>query len=257
MTIRAAIPFAVTPPKAGTYSTLRRPQPVHRLDKPTSGVLVIAKTKPAMVNLAQQFKDRKIRKTYTAVVNGIPPEPLESKISAEEAHLLGVDVDPDTIDEDGWQVIDYDLDDKNAVTVWKASKYSNSVDANDNVLTTVTLKPKTGRFHQLRRHLSLVCKCPIVGDSNYDGGGPAMKLREEGLFLCSNKVTLEHPFYNDLKEDGGTILDGLPKEVREGLWLSSEGKVMVTASIDIPDKFDSFVSKENARFAKLVSSTEK
>jgi len=258
MTIRAAIPFAVTPSKAGTYCTLRRPQPVHRLDKPTSGVLIIAKTKPAMVNLSQQFRDRKIKKTYTAIVNGIPPEPLESKISAKEAHLLGVDVDPDTRNEGGWQVIDNALDEKSAVTVWKAIKYSNSIHANDNVLTTVALKPKTGRFHQLRRHLSLVCKCPIVGDDNYDGGGPAMRLRREGLFLCSNKVTVEHPFYNDLKEDRKTILHRLAEkdQDKDGLWLSLEGKVMVTASIEIPDIFNSFVSEENARFSKPPTSAE-
>jgi 23S rRNA-/tRNA-specific pseudouridylate synthase len=256
MTIRAAITFAVTPSKSGTYCTLRRPQPVHRLDKPTSGALIIAKTKPAMVNLSHQFRDRKIKKTYTAIVNGIPPEPLESKISSKEAHLLGVDVDPDTRSEDRWQVIDNELDEKNAVTVWMATKYSNSIDANDNVLTTVELKPKTGRFHQLRRHLSWVCRCPIVGDNEYDGGGPAMNLREEGLFLCSNKVTVEHPFYNGLKEDGKAILHRLPEKDQEGLWLSPEGKVMVTATIEIPDKFNSFVSKENARFAKLLSSAE-
>lgn len=49
MTVRAGLPFAVKPPRPGIFSTLRRPQPVHRLDKPTSGLLLIAKTKPAMV----------------------------------------------------------------------------------------------------------------------------------------------------------------------------------------------------------------
>ena len=252
MTIRAAIPFAVAPSQAGTYCTLRRPQPVHRLDKPTSGLLIVAKTKPAMVNLSHQFRDRKVKKTYTAIVNGIPPEPIESKISAKEAHRLGVDVDAS--DEDEWQLIDYELDEKSAVTIWKATKYSNSVDANSNILTTVALKPKTGKYHQLRRHLSLVCECPIVGDNEYDGGGAAMNLRERGLFLCSNKVTLEHPFYNDLKEGDKSILGKLPEKEQDGLWLSKEGKVMVTASIEPPEKFDSFVSKENDRFAKVVSS---
>ena len=254
MTIRAAIPFAVAPPKAGTYCTLRRPQPVHRLDKPTSGLLIIAKTKPAMVNLSYQFRDRKIKKTYTAIINGIPPEPVESKISAKEAHLLGVDVDPDESEEGGWQLIDYELDEKSAVTIWKATNYSNSIDANDNVLTTVVLKPKTGKYHQLRRHLSLVCESPIVGDNVYDGGGAAMRLREEGLFLCSNKVTLEHPFYNNLKEDSTEIFNQLPEKDQEGLWLSPDGKVMVTVSIETPEKFDSFVSKENERFAEALSS---
>ena len=137
-----------------------------------------------------------------------------------------------------------------------AIKYSNCIQANDNVLTTVELKPKTGRNHQLRRHLSLVCECPIVGDNKYDGGGAARGLRGEGLFLCSNKVTLEHPFFNDTKEDGKTILQRLPEKDQEGFWLSPEGKVMVTASIELPDKFNSFISDENEQFVKLLASKE-
>jgi hypothetical protein len=58
MTVRAALPFALTPPKLGTYSIIRRPVSVHRLDKPTSGILCIAKTKPAMVDLSRQFRER-------------------------------------------------------------------------------------------------------------------------------------------------------------------------------------------------------
>lgn len=155
LTIRAALPFAVKPPKIGTVSTLRRPQPVHRLDKPTSGLLLVAKTKPAMVNLAGQFRDRVIRKTYTALVNGIPPELSNNKISSKEAHEMGVDVDP-TVDID-WQLIDHPLDEKSAVTIWRATRYAKSLKAFDNYVTLVELKPKTGRYHQLRRHMV----CPL------------------------------------------------------------------------------------------------
>jgi hypothetical protein len=58
MTVRAALPFALTPPKTGTYSIIRRPMSVHRLDKPTSGILCVAKTKPAMLDLSRQFRER-------------------------------------------------------------------------------------------------------------------------------------------------------------------------------------------------------
>ena len=157
MTVRAALPFAVTPPRLGTYSTLRRPQPVHRLDKPTSGLLLIAKTKPAMVHLSQQFQDRKIKKTYVAVVNGIPPEPLENAISSETAYHLGVDVDATS--KTIWQHIDHALDEKSAVTIWRPLKYAKSLKANENYLTLVELKPKSGRYHQLRRHMvCLACR---------------------------------------------------------------------------------------------------
>eukprot|EP00536_Pseudo-nitzschia_multiseries_P000343 jgi/Psemu1/249397/estExt_Genewise1Plus.C_50010 len=256
MSVRAALPFAVSPPKVGTYSSLRRPKPVHRLDKPTSGLLIIAKTTPAMVNLSEQFRDRKVKKTYTAIVNGIPREPAETEISAKEAHQIGFDIDPDTCTPSRWQMINNTLDEKRAVTAWRVIRYSNSIKANDNVMTTVELKPKTGRYHQLRRHMAWECECPIVGDDDYDGGGAAMGLREKGLFLCSNKVTLEHPFYN-VGEDSSELLPQLSEKEKDGLWLSPEGKVMVTASIDLPDKFHSFISAENKEFAKLLESEDK
>lgn len=151
MTVRAALPFVVAPPKPGTMSTLRRPQPVHRLDKPTSGLLLIAKTKPAMVNLSTQFRDRKVKKTYTAVVNGIPLEAKETTITSQAAHSMGVDVDPN--EEENWQLIDFPLDEKHAITVWRSLKYAKSLKGIDNYITMVELKPKTGRYHQLRRHM--------------------------------------------------------------------------------------------------------
>lgn len=174
MTVRAGLPFALTPPQMGTYATLRRPQPVHRLDKPTSGLLIVAKTKPAMVHLSLQFRDRKVKKTYSAVVNGIPPEPKESVISSISAHELGVDVDPNSSDK--WQLIDEPLDEKSAVTIWRALRYSKSLKANQNYLTLVELKPKTGRFHQLRRHMVSVfmerhvCSSIIRPDSLFSTG---------------------------------------------------------------------------------------
>ena len=93
MTVRSALPYALKPPKRGTFAIIRRPASVHRLDKPTSGLLLVAKTKPAMVDLTKQFVERRIKKTYTAVINGIPDEPIETSISAKAAHELGVDVD--------------------------------------------------------------------------------------------------------------------------------------------------------------------
>lgn len=251
MSVHAALPFAVKPSKPGTFSTLRRPQPVHRLDKPTSGLLIIAKTKPAMIHISRQFRDRKVKKTYSAIVNGIPPEPAETSISALAANQLGVDVDPSN-NETVWQIIDHPLDEKSATTVWRALHYSKSIKANDYHVTLVELKPKTGRYHQLRRHMSWVCECPIIGDSNYDGGGLAMKLRERGLFLCSNRVTLEHPYYNNLADTSSeSIFEKLSTENRKSLWLSPEGKIMVTATIDLPEKFSTFLHHENERCLKL------
>jgi 23S rRNA-/tRNA-specific pseudouridylate synthase len=251
MTVRAALPFAVQPPKPGTFSTLRRPQPVHRLDKPTSGLLVIAKTKPAMIHLSHQFRERRIKKTYTAIVNGIPEETPQTAITSREAYQLGVDVE--ATGNETWHMIDYPLDDKSAVTVWRALSYSKSLKAIDNYVTLVELKLKTGRYHQLRRHMSWVLDSPIIGDNVYDGGGMAMQLRERGLFLCSNRVVLEHPYYNDLEESSRETFARLTPEEKESLWLSDDGKIMVTACIDLPEKFASFIRHEEERYQKLVN----
>jgi RluA family pseudouridine synthase len=239
-TVRAALPFAVKPPKIGTYSTLRRPQPVHRLDKPTSGLLLVAKTKPAMVNLSHQFRDRKVKKTYTALVNGIPDEPPETSITSEEAHDMGVDVDRNNSFQ--WQLINDPLDEKSAVTIWRPLRNLKSLKANQNYFTMVELKPKSGRYHQLRRHMANIKECPLIGDKTYDGGGTAIKLRNQGLFLCSNSVVLEHPFYNS--NEGRKVFENLSEEKKRGLKVSQDGTILVSASIPIPEKFESFMKEE-------------
>ena len=61
--VKACLPWALSPPTAGVMSVMRRPCPVHRIDRGTSGLLVCAKTKPAMVELARMFKERKVKKT--------------------------------------------------------------------------------------------------------------------------------------------------------------------------------------------------
>ncbi len=61
--VRSCLPWVLKPPRPGVVSVLRRPCPVHRIDRGTSGLLVCAKTKPAMVELGRMFRERKIKKT--------------------------------------------------------------------------------------------------------------------------------------------------------------------------------------------------
>ena len=61
--VKACLPWVLTPPKAGVMSVIRRPCPVHRIDRGTSGLLVCAKTKPAMAELSRMFKERNVKKT--------------------------------------------------------------------------------------------------------------------------------------------------------------------------------------------------
>jgi 23S rRNA-/tRNA-specific pseudouridylate synthase len=257
MSVRAALPFVLNPPRKATYSVLRRPASVHRLDKPTCGLLCVVKTKPAMLNLSRQFHDRIVKKTYMAIVNGIPEESGENSITSEEAMGLGVDVDPSQYDDNiMWQLIDSPLDGKYAITVWRAVRYAKSLHALDGYLTLVELKPKTGRYHQLRRHMAWVCNRPLIGDQEYDEGtGEAMKFRGRGLFLCASRLIHEHPYYNS--KEGRRLwneLDAKDKVFAGGkMWMSEENRVMVGANIDLPNKFNDLLLREEERFFKLLS----
>lgn len=256
MTVRAALPFVLTPPKRGVLSIIRRPASVHRLDKPTSGLLLVAKTKPAMVDLTRQFVERKIKKTYSAVLNGIPSEPIETSITSQQAFELGADVDPSSNVK--WQCIDSVLDEKSAITLWRPVKYSSSLVARDGTLTQVEMKLLTGRYHQLRRHFAWTKDCPLVGDKIYDGGGDAMKLRGRGLFLCSNKVLLDHPYYNT--PDGRKEWDALNHKDDKTCVGGSSSRiyldetqdiVKVSCEIELPQKFSSLMEWEEDRAMKF------
>jgi 23S rRNA-/tRNA-specific pseudouridylate synthase len=255
MSVRAALPFCVKAPKAGTFSIISRPIACHRLDKATSGLLVVAKTKPAMVHLTRQFAERKVKKTYTAIVNGVPAEDSKTSITPRDAYNLGVDVD--SREQDSWQLIDHTLDEKHAITVWRTLRYVKSLKARDGVLTLVELKPKTGRYHQLRRHMAWNRDCALVGDKTYDDGKPeSMAFRKRGLFLCSNHVTLEHPYYNSVL--GRKEWDSMDKDTKCDGMVSQDGDgtVRVTASIALPEKFESFLSHEEARSLKFEEESQ-
>jgi hypothetical protein len=97
-----------------------------------------------------------------------------------------------------------------------------------------------------------VCERPIIGDTEYDGGGSAMQLRGNGLFLSSNRVTLEHPYYNS--PDGKQTFQAIKESLlanNASLWMAADGTVMVSASIPIPNKFDAFMKREEERYNLL------
>jgi 23S rRNA-/tRNA-specific pseudouridylate synthase len=258
LSVRAALPFVLEPPRRGTYSVLRRPASVHRLDKPTSGLLCIVKTKPALISLSRQFHDRIVQKTYVAIINGIPEENSDTSISSEEAVALGVDIDLKSHDDTRWQVIDSPLDDKHAITIWRAVRYVPSLRARDGFLTLVELKPKTGRYHQLRRHMTWNAQRTIVGDTVYDGGHPdAKSFRGSGLFLCASGISLEHPFYNTV--DGRIAWNNMNQGEKGSnsivVHSTSNDKVMVSATIDLPNKFLRLLEREEQRYLSLKDAT--
>ena len=158
-TIEHALPHNLTVSQLPT--ALRRPRPCHRLDAPTGGLLVVAKTARALAHLNRQFEQREIHKTYRAIAIGR----LEGSGRIELA-----------------------LDGRDAVTEYEAVDHTHSL--RSDWLTTVQLHPVTGRTHQLRRHLQSLGH-PILGDMDY--GIEGLMLRGKGLFLWATQVELTVP----------------------------------------------------------------
>ena len=237
---------------------MKFPQPAHRLDKPTSGLLLIAKTKPAIVNLSKQFEQRVVKKSYTAIVNGIPELNSTKSISGAEAKQLGAYIESKEEMDATWEYIDFDLEGKSSITMWRPINSTKSLKAMNQTLSTLDLKLKTGRKHQLRRHLAWVLRRPIVGDKAYDEEADfACNLQGRGLFLCSKKVKFLHPYFNSdigRAEFNKLAFDHERNEVAisEHVFLDdADDLVYVKASIPLPQKFSSFLERENERYYKF------
>eukprot|EP00970_Alexandrium_tamarense_P004086 scaffold693_cov200-Alexandrium_tamarense.AAC.88 len=250
-TVKSCLPYVLQSPRLGTMSILWNALPVHRLDRATSGLLVVAKTKPAMVDLSSQFKHRKVKKTYTAIVNGDIQERPESSISSREAKQLGVCIENTGSHDFRWQFVDEELDGQSAVTIWRTVDKSSLEYAWNNTIAMVELKPKTGRYHQLRRHMAWVYGCSIVGDKSYDGSGQAKLLRNEGLYLCSNRVTLQHPFYNtpsgrkEWESNSAKLLGEFGNgDGKFSFTQEDDGTVLIHSEIELPSKFKELMNKE-------------
>ncbi|KAL3791814.1 hypothetical protein HJC23_002445 [Cyclotella cryptica] len=249
-TLLSALPFVFSPSNIDDarmiqegHVPLTRPHPVHRLDRPTSGLVVVAKTKSAAIHLARQFEIRKVKKTYMAIVNGYPVMPKHPDETGARSENK----------QDEWNTIDYELEGKSAVTDWRVIDSSKSLYGQGGVLTLVEMKPRTGRYHQLRRHFAWVCRTPLVGDSLYDNGDShALRLRKRGLFLCSNEIEIEHPYYNTplgrMEWLNKVATQNNDEHANDCLYEDEEnGNVMVKARINLPEKFLSFFKHENER----------
>jgi 23S rRNA pseudouridine955/2504/2580 synthase len=138
-----------------------RPRLVHRLDKDTSGVLVLARTVKAASLLTEAFKTKEVRKIYWAAVVGTPKMP-KGVVSAALAKQPGAS---------GEKVVHDEEFGKRAVTNYQV------VDKAGKSASWLVMEPVTGRTHQLRVH-ALVLETPIVGDGKY-GGAEAFSLGSE------------------------------------------------------------------------------
>ncbi|MCS7175141.1 RluA family pseudouridine synthase [Pseudothermotoga sp.] len=174
-----------------------RPGIVHRLDKETSGVIVVAKNDFSHRSLSAQFKNREVFKMYFAVIHGCPDE-LEGEIQINLARHPTVRVKM-TVAREG----------RSAVTLYKILKRFG------NLASLAAVYPKTGRTHQIRVHMKYIGH-PILGDRLY---GKADPVHVERQLLHAAVLEFKHPRSNEkmrfvapLPEDFKSIIRRLHEE---------------------------------------------
>ena len=159
-----------------------RPGIVHRLDRDTSGLVVVAKTEAALENLSDQFRDRTVYKSYVALVHGrVSPDSgkIDQPLARDPANRTRM-----AVVRGG----------RNALTLYRVRQAYER-------FTLLEVELKTGRTHQIRVHLAWL-KYPVVGDETYGGGrdntipDPQLRARIRNLkrhFLHAEKLAFTHP----------------------------------------------------------------
>jgi 23S rRNA pseudouridine1911/1915/1917 synthase len=180
---------------------------VHRIDKETSGILIIAKNLTSFENLQAQFKERKVEKTYIALAHG-KIEPLEGEISVPIGRLP-------------WNRTRFGgmVGGRESLTKYKVISNFKSPAAQNEQLTYLELYPKTGRTHQIRVHLKHI-NHPIFGDELYAGRKTSRDDRKflQRFFLHAKKISFFHPktgkrveFESPLSSELQNMLDALAR----------------------------------------------
>lgn len=175
---------------------------VHRLDKETSGILLVAKTPEAFEYLQRQFKERKVEKSYVALVHGRVP--LDSSAS-NGTGVINAPVGRLPWRRDRFGVL---AGGREALTKYIVSAYYEGKGKSD-YYTLLKLYPATGRTHQIRIHLKYL-GFPIVSDEFYAGRKTARKDRIwcPRLFLHAGSIKFSHPVKGELVEfDSGLSSD--------------------------------------------------
>lgn len=168
-----------------------RPGIVHRLDKDTSGLIVIAKNDKAHINLAKMFQEKKIKKTYLAILKG--------KLTKEKGRIV--------------TQIGRDTDDRKKMTVIKENDRGKEAITNYNVIcsnelfTLVKVYIETGRTHQIRVHMKYM-GYPILGDMVY-----GRKDSEKRQMLHAYKLEFLHP----VTEKPMKFISEIPEDFRKAL----------------------------------------
>lgn len=175
---------------------------VHRLDKDTSGLIVVAKTDEIHEALSEQFRERAVYKSYVALVHGSPDQntgKIEASIARNKHNRLRMKVATNG---------------RSALSLWKVRKRYDK-------FTLLNVEIKTGRTHQIRVHMGYI-NHPVVGDQIYNEGrdntvsdtntrNAIASMRR--FFLHAEKLSVTHPKTNERLE----FTQELPKELNEFL----------------------------------------
>jgi 23S rRNA pseudouridine955/2504/2580 synthase len=164
----------------GVIESLRASRPqtkllelAHRLDRDTSGLLIVAKKRTALVELHRMLRDGEVEKIYVAVVKGAPPQDSFEMREALHKHVTGSGERRVSVHEDGKAAL-------TRVRVLKRGKFS-----------LLEVRLLTGRTHQIRVHLAHA-GFPVVGDEKYGDFALNKELRQR-LMLHAAKLSLKHP----------------------------------------------------------------
>ncbi len=174
---------------------VKRPGIVHRLDKDTSGVMVVAKTDAAHLSLAEQIKNKTATRTYLAIVHGV---------LADNAGIITGAIGRDKSDRKKMAIVP---DGKPAITEFKVLRVFES-------FTYVECKLQTGRTHQIRVHMAAIGH-PLLGDTKYTARKNPFDI--SGQALHSHTLKLIHPITGKLM----TFTAPLPDDMKNILEILS------------------------------------
>jgi 23S rRNA pseudouridine955/2504/2580 synthase len=172
-----------------------QPRLVHRLDRPTTGVMIMAKTRVAAEALSSQIRSHTFTKVYEALVYGVPPKEGGVLRAPLLLHQGFVRIDPDG---------------QEAQTHWRVIR------TYQDALAHLELRPKQGRMHQLRVHCMSMGH-PIIGDRKYGRVEPLPLRLASGLHLHARSVTFAHPTTGEEQTVTAPILNPMHQSI-EALW---------------------------------------
>ena len=242
-TAESALPY-VLEPAVGVEGALPRPRPTHRLDKPTGGLLLCAKTRLAQETLGAAFEARRVIKRYRALLYVDARDDERRRRAASEkkgagdagedacgvmggAELLGNPEQPTRRDVGG--VVSAPLGGRAASTRWRRVRFEGGTRDSRAGLALVDMWPKTGRTHQLRRHAAETLLAPILGDGRY-----AKREHRAGALVSTTASTTTKTRGGGDDAEGAGEEGGEEGEGEEGEGEGGEGLFLFAAELSLP-----------------------